>query len=1623
MKIDCISSDGIHHAEKAALELLRQEFNKSPFSQKWYGYAAFMMIDRVYRDREIDLILLTHDRLLIIELKNWNNGKITMMGDHWLLNGNDMGRSAVKVTAEKAKILASKIKDKLPEPARSVWNEYRVVLCGNADPSGIADDERRYVLRLDQFVDICTRGKYEREFGHQRPNSVSACDCVSEFSKFFRGPLFKATAFSFNNYQIVGNVTFPHPDGLYKEYRAVKRDDPRYQALLRRWDFSVLAGKADTTDERARIALREHKALGYVHEQNENLDTVLLQPLTSPTRDDVDVEFCELYKLPSRQARLSEFVHRYRKELGTADRLGLLKVLISHFAELHDIKVAHRDVGDHSLWLERPTRVSISGLITSYFPEDGTVGGLRDSLRAGSCLLPEDVKDLGEGTVSDAFRRDVYLLGVVSHYLLYLEWPPKDATLEVYEWKEVPDDPYGAEISEWLRRALELIPADRYANAREMLNVLTRVRPKNISSFGLDFRAFEAFKTDTLPYSIYRMEEDIKHGHSHVYTSLHGGQKVVVKIWNQLRPDPKHVEESHQLLAFLEKARLLKAQRCDVVPDLVDFGLSVAGPYIVQLWAPGTPLDAISKEERSIENAVRLCKRLIEAVIHLHGLSLSHGDIGPSNIIIDAEKVYFIDVLDIFPGGERTPYNPAYAPADYQELPVAERDCYAIAKLCGEIIGAALPGTINPSPIQDEIRDCVARKRGTYRLDRILDALDEVLSRPVVTSPSFVIQTRAVNAPCEIVSDNGTYYVVIFADRNRENVGKLTVVGVRKQLTISIDMTTLSPTWITVRDIQHSRFVTHARNSVYQLKASIRLLPGGIDKLADFVQALFAIPTISDAFQDFEGAEPAPVRAALDTESKVPPATEAIWKALIAAEEATLPEIEIAGPGVWDVTTFSRLRVAYSKTGEPLDYDSEDTIEILQEVNDELCRIGEVSTRDTTGSVLAIDHASLRRSLRLGEKLKLRSIEDLSSFRRRQSAVTRIVEREAVIPNLIDFFDPTRCPSPTFNDEIISDTDLQVYDLFEGDKLQFSLNAQQREAFRTLWGSGPLGLLQGPPGTGKTAFIASFVHYALSKGAQNVLLASQSHEAVNNAAEKVLELCRKTNLNIDLVRFGAEGMVSDQLRPYHSSSILENYRMLFRSEMRERIVSLSDNLGLETTFVEKWFDISFHLGQLDRDIVNLRAKLQKEQEATPEFKQLYARVSRREERFRIIAQEKFGYSKTADLNDVVPMLKQELMKAYGVRSLDAVARLDQAAGIAQEWIDRLGTLRSNFEEFLAKTRAVVCGTCVGLGRSHFGVAKNRYDWVIVDEAARAAPGELAVAIQSGRRVLLVGDHRQLPPLYSKEVVDNIASELGYGDRPVLIRSDFERAFESAYGKQVGAMLKTQYRMAPPIGDLVSYCFYPTPLQSGRGDAPEWFGMLPPCARAVVTWIDTSSARPTALERKKQGTYSFENPYEVRDVLEILRQILSKNAFMEALINDVGEDAQPIGVICTYAEQKHLLQKEFSEQEWASSFRQFVKIDTVDSYQGKENRIIILSLTRYNDRFEQGFLTSAERANVSISRAMDRLIIVGAGRMWREKNQQAPFGKVLSYVESRADAKNFSLISTNDLRTKEGEQRG
>jgi serine/threonine protein kinase len=1610
MKIDYISSDGIHRAEKDALEKMRVAFNLSPFSNSWHGYAGFELIDRAQGDREIDLILVTHDRILLLELKNWH-GVITPMNDHWLLNRNDMGRSPVNMTSLKLKILNGKMKNRLSEPIRSVRNDYRVILCGQEDIRALPEEQRGYIVKLDDFLKIATEGNYTKMFGPKKP--INGLDHLTTLNAFFRGPEFKPTIFSFNNFQIDGDAIFAHPDGLYREYRALKQDDIRLQALLRRWDFSSLAGVADTKDERSKIALREQRVLSFIHEHNEDLYGSLFQPLAFPTRDSVDADFCELYRLPSRQSRLSGFINKYRDVLSTEDRIGLVKIFVSQFADLHDLGVAHRDIGDHTIWLERPSKVSISGFVAAHFPEVGTVGGLQTLIRAGSTVLPEDSEALGQGTPTDAFRRDVFLLGVAAHQLLFLKSPQISEGSEIPVWEPVANDPYIGRFNGWLEKAMDIVPSDRYANAREMLDALNILKPAQ-ANLEFDARDFAAFESDVLPTVAYPIEANLKQGRTHVYQSSFGDQKLCVKIWYGLRPDTKRPGESHRLLDFLNHTRLVKAQPCESIPAIIDFGLSQLGTYAVTEWVEGSPLGLI--KPTSLTEALLLCKSLIDAVVQLHALQLAHGDLSPENIIVNTGKPHFVDMVDFFPEGVDQPHNLAYGPVESEGATAQERDCYAIAKICSEIlIGCSAGPVAELAQIFDELARCLARDLNVYRLDRIQEEIDKTLAPPSPAAQPIVVKQRRATVAVEIPSDNGCYHIGVFADAKQNTNVMFSLTGVRTQILLSVDKQTRQVSWLRASEIPHSQFVRQANRALAQLTATITLQPGHSDDGQALVSAVLSIPSAQDAFEELLGSSSTVDQdTTLAESSTASPTTKELWRSIIRAEESTLPEVEITGRCKWDFESLNRIQVPYSKEGQPLDYDSDDQIKIVQEIDGEYVQLGELNTKDTSPNILVIDRVDKRFRQQIGEKIKLQSTRDRASFQKRRSATLRIADEQAVIPHLLDYFDPAMSPKPERFDGGPTEEDFKVYDLYKDGDLVFSLNPQQRDAFKMLWSSGPLSLLQGPPGTGKTAFIASFIHYALSHGAGQILLASQSHEGVNNAAEKVLELSERTAARVGLVRFGAEGMVSDPLRPFHVNAILHEYRELFRAEMRERLVSFAPNLGLSRDYVREWWGIQVNLGALWKDIARLHQRIELVKEGTSPLmiEEWKRKIGKRTERFDYVALNQFGMT-GATPRETLDTLELDLAKRHGVDSPDAVAKLRRLEVISQEWIDRLATLRGNFEEFLAKTRNLVCGTCVGLGRAEFGIVTNKYDWVIIDEAARATPGELAVAMQTGRRVLLVGDHRQLPPLYTKEVLDHISNEFPGASRETLSRSDFERAFESDYGKAVGITLQTQYRMAPSIGELVSSCFYPSPLAAGRGPAKAFYSDLPLGAKSTITWIDTSKAGTVAHDRPKPN-HGFDNLYECRVVLALLKSIQTDASTLSKICGDVSGEDKPIGIICAYREQANLLQRLLSEQEWAVGLNDLIKVDTVDSYQGKENRIIILSLTRNNPGCVQGFLKSPERINVSISRAMERLVIVGATRMWSGVNTVSPLAKVLSFIQARQASADYSLVESLEM---------
>ncbi len=143
-------------------------------------------------------------------------------------------------------------------------------------------------------------------------------------------------------------------------------------------------------------------------------------------------------------------------------------------------------------------------------------------------------------------------------------------------------------------------------------------------------------------------------------------------------------------------------------------------------------------------------------------------------------------------------------------------------------------------------------------------------------------------------------------------------------------------------------------------------------------------------------------------------------------------------------------------------------------------------------------------------------------------------------------------------------------------------------------------------------------------------------------------------------------------------------------------------------------------------------------------------------------------------------LLQLLAQSHGVNNPAKIERLHSLLSLSQDWLDVLRSGEAGYDRFMLKTKQLACGTLVGVGRRSLELDQTQFDWVIVDEAGRAQASELMVALQSAKRVLLVGDHKQLPPFYQNGHIKHASKQLEVSQEAFL-ESDFERAFKACGG--------------------------------------------------------------------------------------------------------------------------------------------------------------------------------------------------------------------------------------------------
>ncbi|HKI38387.1 MAG TPA: AAA domain-containing protein [Gemmataceae bacterium] len=260
---------------------------------------------------------------------------------------------------------------------------------------------------------------------------------------------------------------------------------------------------------------------------------------------------------------------------------------------------------------------------------------------------------------------------------------------------------------------------------------------------------------------------------------------------------------------------------------------------------------------------------------------------------------------------------------------------------------------------------------------------------------------------------------------------------------------------------------------------------------------------------------------------------------------------------------------------------------------------------------------------------------------------------------------------------------------------------------------------------------------------------------------------------------------------------------------------------------------------------------------------------------------------------------------------------------------------------------VLCATTTGLDAELLG--DRTFDLVVIDESCQSTEPGCWIPLLRGRRVVLAGDHCQLPPT----VLAQEAAAQGFGV------SLMERLV-GLYGEAITRLLTVQYRMNRAIMDFSSREFYGEALVADASVAGHRLVDLPgvrpdALTEQAVQFIDTAGAGYE--EQREPDGESRLNPQEADVVCRKVRALL-----------EAGVAPGDVAVIAPYAAQVRLLRERLAVPG--------LEIDSVDGFQGREKEAVVISLVRSNAEGEIGFLADVRRMNVALTRARRQLLVVG-----------------------------------------------
>jgi hypothetical protein len=312
---------------------------------------------------------------------------------------------------------------------------------------------------------------------------------------------------------------------------------------------------------------------------------------------------------------------------------------------------------------------------------------------------------------------------------------------------------------------------------------------------------------------------------------------------------------------------------------------------------------------------------------------------------------------------------------------------------------------------------------------------------------------------------------------------------------------------------------------------------------------------------------------------------------------------------------------------------------------------------------------------------------------------------------------------------------------------------------------------------------------------------------------------------------------------------------------------------------------------------------------------------------------------------------------WSIRKAIRQMRAERKHG-GESYHQRLDRLKSRATEIELRINAELFGEARVIASTLVGSANRilegqKFATLFIDEAAQAMEAACWIPIRRVSRVVLAGDHCQLPP-----TVKSIAA-LKAGLGTTLMQRIVTNKPE------VVTLLKVQYRMNEQIMRFSSDYFYDGLVES----APQikQRGILD--LDIPMTWIDTAD-----MDCKEQ--FIGENFGRINKPEALLTLTQLQNYFMKIGKERILQEQIDVGIISPYRAQVQYMRSMVKKSEFFKPYRRLISVNTVDGFQGQERDIILISLVRHNDEGQIGFLKDLRRMNVAITRARMKLIIIG-----------------------------------------------